>query len=284
MKYLLRGGTALAVSFLLAACQGAVTTKEPEPQPPVPTAAELLQGSWRFSAPWTDDDDVLVGKLIVTVTFTKSRWIKQRSYVYDSGELDSPWPNSEQGGWSATDNAVTITYHERGDDDMLPEEPEQFDIEYVWLDVARTKLLLQEWNGVPYSDYLPYTKVNEPVSLDGSWTFAFESDEGYTESWTMSITGETLLWVYDDGMDPDPGEESWNIVGVDGDELFITLRDTHDEERTARIAYAAGFHDGAIAVSPYWDEGNWDEDTGSWSPHPNWPHGHYWMLMRRNAE
>ena len=53
---------------------------------------------------------MLVGKLIVTVTFTKSRWVKQRSYVYDSGELDSPWPNSEQGGWSATDNAVTITY------------------------------------------------------------------------------------------------------------------------------------------------------------------------------
>ena len=47
MKYLLRSGTALAVSFLLAACQGAVTTKEPEsdPQPPGPTAAELLQGS-----------------------------------------------------------------------------------------------------------------------------------------------------------------------------------------------------------------------------------------------
>ena len=68
---------------------------------------------------------------------------------------------------------------------------------------------------------------------------------------------------------------------TDTDELFITVTITieanADEGEPAReiqqrYAYAAGFGEDAIVLSPHWDE----------AKSVTRPHGDYWMLFRRD--
>ena len=286
--------TVAAVVFL-AACQGTTPKPQPpaepvvEPQPPAPAPAELLRGSWRYSAPWREDD-VLIGQQFETITFTASRWIKQFSYVYDNGDTLRPWANQHSGAWSASDSAISITWYDRidqGDDEVLAEEPERFDVAYIWRNAERTHLLLQTWDAADlYQEYRLYTKI-EPASPEGSWTFGFENDNGYTETWTIILDGSSFRWQ--DRNQPGLVYETVGTAEINADNLFIIVDvqpDPDDEDPvdvTVRFAYAAGFSDDALALSPYWDESIEHED-GSWTlrPNPDKPHGDYWMLMRRD--
>ena len=283
MRHLRVTGGVLAVCILLAACQQAVMTKEPEPQPQ-PTAAELLRGSWRFSEPWTEDD-TRIGMRIVTLTFTQSRWIRQMSYVYDDGEPQNPWANGSSGSWSATDDAVTMTAYHEHEDELIVDEP--VSLEYFWVDVGTELLLQSEDDAVAINEYSRYRKTGPVAPPTGSRTFAFENEEAIIESWTMMFDGTDFRWVYR----PNPQmayETTGTVADVDQDEMFVTVNLTEDGEETGvtwRFAYAAGYADDALAVSPYWDEGLEDEETGHVSyPHPLRPYGNYWMLMRRDAE
>ncbi len=134
------GGTMESVRFTIAVDAGSLTNQE---------LALLLRGSWRYSTPWWEDD-VLIGQEVETITFTASRWIRQFSRAYHNGETESPWAGGESGAWSASDNAISITWYERieqGDDEVRAAEPERFDVAYVWQNDERTLLLLQTWDG-----------------------------------------------------------------------------------------------------------------------------------------
>ena len=103
----------------------------------------------------------------------------------------------------------------------------------------------------------------------------------------MEIDGSDFRWTY--RPNPDMAYAASGMVAdVDQDEMFITVNVTPDDEgdttiQTWRFAYAAGYDDDALALSPYWDEGLENEETGSVSyPHPLKPYGNYLMLMRRD--
>ena len=123
--------TLLAALVFLAGCQRAVSKPDPEPEPP---AAALLQGSWRVSGVW-DDDGVVLGSWVQTLTFTASRWVDVRAYIYaDTGLPESPWPDREQGSWSATDDTITMSWYDAGDDEVYgrPGMLREFTLRYVW--------------------------------------------------------------------------------------------------------------------------------------------------------
>ena len=281
------GGLVIAMTLVfLADCSGAAgtsTSQEPaQPTAAQPTAAELLRGSWRLSEPWTDDDGKLVGMWVKTLTFTKSRLIQATSYVYDGGEPQHS--SARSGSWSATDDAVTITWYDHEEHDEVITS-ETIDQEYFWVDVG-TELFLQRSDGsVAINEYERYKKTDPVLPPSGSWTFARENNEGIVESWTMIIEDSGFLWI--DRFTP-VTYETTGTAEVDQDEMFITVNLTKDGEEigeTWRLSYAAGYGDDALAVTPYWDEGTYNEDTGVWTfPNPLFPYGNYWMLMRRDAE
>ena len=274
------GGTMESVNFTISVDARPLTSEE---------LMLALRGSWRYSAPWREDD-ALIGQEVETITFTESRWIRQSSRVYDNGQTESPWAGQDSGEWSAADNAISITWYEwidHGDQEVRAEQPERFDVTYVWQNDERTHLLLQTWDGKEVrQEYRRYTKV-EPASPQGSWTFGFENDEGYTETWTILLEGSSFRW--EDRNQPGEVYETVGTAEIDEANLYIIVDvapDPDDEDPvdvTLRFAYAAGFGDDALALSPYWDESVEHED-GSWTlrPNPKRPHGNYWMLMRRD--
>ena len=278
------GGLVIAMTLVfLADCSGAAGTPTSQ-EPAQPTAAELLRGSWRLSEPWTDDDGKLAGMWVKTLTFTKSRLIQATSYVYDGGEPQ--YSSARSGSWSATDDAVTITWYDNEDEDEVVITSEPIDQEYFLVDVG-TELFLQGSDGsVAINEYERYKKTEPVLPPSGSWTGGFENDEGVFVSWTMIIEDSDFLWI--DRYDPEMTYETTGTAEVDQDEMFITVNLTKDGEEigeTWRLSYAAGYGDDALAVTPYWDEGTYNEDTGVWTfPNPRFPYGNYWMLMRRDAE
>ena len=233
---------------------------------PVPLA-ELLHGSWRTADPW-EDDDRRPGRHVVTLTFTKSRWIRQVSEVYDDGEPEAPWANGASGSWTATDQELSLEWREDDDDGALLRE-HRSTVAYQWANADHTAILVQEWDEeVTTGQYRLYTKVSLG-DLEGTWTFGFENEDGVYESWDMVIGGSSFEWVYR----PNPEmayPSSHRIAEVDETELVIVVVDDEDPEEALRFAYAAGYDDDAIALSPSWDEAN-----------PERPDGDYWMLMRR---
>ena len=288
--------SAVLTVFALAGCQAAMSKPEPKPEPtpaptPTPTPTELLGGTWRSVSPWHDDDERLVGTLVQTVTFTKSRWIAQHDvYVYDNGTPQEPWPNSDSGAWEASADSIKLTWYNRDDqeDDALPDAPEQFYVNYLWANDDRTQLLLQQWGGDEVRhEYFLYTKVVAPVSLDGTWTYGQPNDEfgGRLSIWSTVVNGQSLEWVAQYDPDEEPGGFFATITGTDMEEGFITM---HPNDAPAgvvlRLAIAPGYSADSILVSPFWDEGvsHGEGEEEVWtSPNPKYPHGNYWMHMLR---
>ena len=138
------------------------------------TVVSSFIGTWQSQRDWYDDDRMR-GTFTDTLTFTKSRYILQRShYMTGSATVYDSWTSS--GTWKSTDSTVTrIWMHDNDDNDDTPAVLTRVSKTYLWIE-DRSILCLQHWAddrenlGDANCELHRRVASPPPTSLLGTWT------------------------------------------------------------------------------------------------------------------
>ena len=273
---------AIAAAAVLAGCTRTVTqTVTRDVVRPAPTPS--LLGTWTGTEQVRDDNGVLTGTHVYTLTFTKSRTIAVASVRDAAGREFDRW--REVGTWSATANTVTRTWYGDDENDRRMSEPTHLAKNYAFADEGNV-LLINPWFWTTATDgYWYNTRVKTPIQdlLTGTWE---ESRDLSDRNWRETIT-----------LSPD-NSFTWRSVTTRGDIVRTELLEgpyVHDAENgfilvtitavtytrngvpfepeagegefvghTLRWAYAPTERADIIAVSSYWEEQKWNPTTRMW--------------------
>ena len=304
-------GAVLACATLLG-CQAAVTTPTPEPEPEPPEVALTLQGTWRATETWVDDDGMMISGVQI-LTFTGGGRAILYNAEYDaSGTLVDDWTQSS--GWSAT--ADTVTRRWLGDHD---DDGETSDImrevakRYYW-GAGRATMFMAPWNrDDPDSDLAHHERVTDPLpdGLTGVWTYDTEWDRredlGYIvgQHWMFTFGEDGAFTEVYRNTRRDTDESgyftvigTWRHVDEDPNSILVdvesatylrpdgTLNDLAESApywigATMRYAYAPTDSPDLITVSTRVAELMYDADAGMWVDNMYNPYGDYWMRLSR---
>ena len=259
---------AIAAAAVLAGCTRTVTqTVTRDVVRPAPTPS--LLGTWTGTEQVRDDNGVLTGTHVYTLTFTKSRAIATASIRNLAGRECDRWDTA--GTWSATDTSVV-----RG----RLNEP-SITKNYAFADEGNV-LFVNPWFWDHATEaYWPYTRIATPIQdlLTGTWESEHTSDDG-TVTWRRSMSFSGNSFTYRSG-DPE-GESSTQLEGpyrhdVENGFIMVTIstvtktedgKPVEPEEafvgHTLRWAYAPTERPDMIAVSPYFNEQAWNPNTRTW--------------------
>ena len=230
---------ALIAMGMLAGCGRAVSKpEEPEPtpmEPPGPTAAELIEGTWRRVESLVGKQSAVRHPLFhhdvyeVTLCHRQRRRADQRN---SARRLDKA-RNVVRFETTETQIAMTVLDTSpliEGQDDNHPGVPRNFHVRYFWPNTERTTIIVQEWDFMRVEtggeavrlkpEYTSYTRVTEPLTTEGSWEFQRSGDD---ERFTLTVTADSLLWQHH----PRPGmsyDTHGRITSIDAGELFVISR------------------------------------------------------------
>ena len=151
------------------------------------TVVSSFIGTWQSQYDWYDDGRMR-GTFTDTLTFTKSRYILQRShYMTGSATAYEPWANS--GTWESTDSTATrIWMHNHDDNDDTPEVLTRVSKTYLWNE-DRSILCMQHWDddreNLDNANCELHRRVASPppTSLLGTWTGIEDND-----NWSIVLT------------------------------------------------------------------------------------------------
>jgi hypothetical protein len=275
-------GALLACATLLG-CQAAVTTPTPTPEPdppPLPT----LQGTWRATKTWVDDDGMMTSGVQV-LTFTGGgRAIAHNAEFDAAGTLVDDWTLSS--GWSATADTVTRRWlDDDDDDDETPEIMGEVDKLYYWGE-GRQSMFMAPWNrDETTSDLAYWERVTDPLpDLTGTWVYVRPWNPDETSTVTINADGSIMF----DEVWPDR-DIAWRLTGTVGgvapdtliadlsglDSTLLALDGTVLREPApwgdgvGRVGFAPSAT--GILVSPPWDESDPERH----------PYGSYWMQLEQ---
>ncbi len=290
----------------------------------VPSNPTLL-GTWESVGVYHEHDDLLddyvvAGKEIITLTFTKSRYIlvetrRDGDETVDHSHSSGTWTSAMQG-------IVTKTVADRraDDDGNVIVDDKSFDKEYAW--GAGGELFIIRWDDDPDAGETQrprierYARVENPLpdSMIGSWAGPrYENIEGtwtFTETWRFilraddTVTFEVVpepayVQVPSPGADPLPPSCFHGTLTIDISELFITFTNTTSnvrdvnaqlfDNKTWRNAYAPTDRRDVIVMSTWWSEQLWpghalpveEQIAAVWKDSPWAPYGNYWLTLTR---
>ena len=290
----------ILMPLVLAACTAA-TPKAAEPDPPAPDPPPpSFHGSWQERGEWHDDGEV-IGSVIHTLTFTKSRWIEYtEAYLFGDTEVADDW--SDSGTWKADDEFITRIDSHDDDEDGVAENTMGVRKTYFWGE-GRNRLCMQAWGHehefLDLDECTPYTRAAPPAPdhLIGTWeSGAYEEDDGVIFSWEIVITADTFT------MTVERDDRVFVLSGtyeIDSDEMFILvqLEDAFNRDgslidepgspwRTGNIsrwAYARTSSSDSIVVSTHWTEltGNPVDPELGHADRLDAPHGIYWLRLTK---
>ena len=279
-------------------------------QDPVPSNPTLL-GTWESVGVYHEHDDLLdhyvvAGKKVVTLTFTKSRYILVET-PRDGDEIVDYWHSS--GTWTpAMEGSVTKTFAERDEDDdgNVTIEKKSFDKEYAW--GAGGDLFVIEWTDDPDEGETQrpnierYTRVTTLPAIQGTWAASWERLDNrnpYTDTRTLTVGADGTMEYRRDVVWA-TGHFTFRLTGtwkLDADNHYLIVtnvvfqRTSSSEEwddvalgadEWIRFGYAPAGRTDAIVLSGYWDE----QDSGGYrasvlNEGPPSPYGNYWLVLER---
>ena len=255
-----------------------------------------LAGTWGATYDWYDDGRML-GTFTDTLTFTKSRYILQRShYMTGNTSVYSDWIHS--GRWESTENTVTrIWMHDHDDNDETPEVLTRVRKNYLWNE-GRATLCMQHWaddqERVDQSDCDSYERVTSPppAELLGKWTETSDGDD----KWTIVLMRTQFTAAYGH-TEEDGAFIGFTLTGtyeVNQEELFIlvtvvdavedgeSILDTDErwwKGQVSRWAFAPTDSPTRMVVSKHWEEQDWVDQA--WVDNPEHPYGGYWLTVEK---
>ena len=258
---------------------------------PTPIGPPKLQGTWRQTHAWDDEDEGSVIH-IRTLTFFGTRFI-EHNVRRDSLSNELLFEYAEPGGWTDTGTSVIKMVSE--DDRMLTVEKH-----YV---LAGDVLAINPWwnneDSFTELDLGVFTRVQDPVAggIEGVWTRV--EDHG---GWAYTLTvGDRL--TYDEGdVDTEASARTgFTLAGPsrhdrDRGFLFVTVQTAARTEdgspdegfdpaefvgHELRFAYAPTNLPDKIFLSPYVSELEYDATTSTWKAREVSPYGDYWLSMER---
>ena len=247
-----------------------------------------LAGTWRATYEWYENDRV-VGTYTDTLTFTKSRYILQRShYMTGNTSLYDDWTRS--GGWKSTESTVTrIWMHDHDDNNDTPDVLTRVPKNYLWNE-GRTTLCMQHWADdqervdQPKCDSYERVTSPPPTALRGKWIGIGDDDNR-----SIVLTPTLFTFVIEQSED-----DVFTLTGtyaVNQEELFIrvTVEDVlengestidTDEHwwkgQVSRWAFAPTDSPTGMVVSPHWGEQAWIDQE--WVDNP---YGNYRLRMEK---
>jgi hypothetical protein len=250
------------------------------------TVVSSFIGTWHSQRDWYDDDRMR-GTFTDTLTFTKSRYILQRShYMTGSTTVYDSWTSS--GTWESTDSTATrIWMHDNDDNDDTPAVLTRVNKTYLWNE-DRSILCLQHWaddrENLDDANCELHRRVPSPppTSLLGTWTGIDDND-----NWSIVLTPTNFTAT--DG--------SFTLTGtymVNPEELFImvTVEDALEEGESilatdehwwtgqvSRWAFAPTDSPTRMVVSIHWEEQEFTNQE--WVDSTENPDGHYWLTMEK---
>lgn len=275
---------AVAAMVLLGAaligCTRTTPVDEPDPEPPAPTAAELLLGVWRNSEGSYWIDDQIVGTSHRTITITETRLIKHVANVLHDGTLDDSWVDTN-GNWAASGTALTLEGYEYDEDGPYPES---YETEFYLAD--DDTLLLVDWRDDDGHEFLRFRRVPDALPRDivGTWT---QQNIDAPDTTTITVNAEGSMLFHSDR----PGRweyrisAQWTHDAVNG---LIVMSEVEsvgpldvsglytEGEGTPRLAYVATHVPGQIVVSGWWNE------PGGYQHDENHRFGNYYHVFVRD--
>ena len=262
------------------------------------TVRSSFIGTWQSMSEW-EEDGRLVGTFTDTLTFTKSRYILNRSF-YRTGETSTEDTWDHGGSWEATDRTITrIWQHNHDDDDETPEQLTRVQKNYLWNE-DRTVLCVEHWTDdrehldSPQCELYRRVASRPPAELLGEWTGIWGND-----NWNIVIT-PTQFTVSNGRIEEDGRFIGFTLTGtyeVNLEELFIlvTIEDALEDGNTSvlefdeqwrkgqvsRWAFAPTDDPDRIVVSTHWEEHEWLEQTQEWIYSTETPYGAYWLTVEK---
>ena len=299
----------MVLMWVASGCRASVSmAPEAEPSPELPGIVGTWVGEeYRIVDDLSAEDPVQLGRGVVIMTFTKSRFITVIADYFEDGRADDEvvWAGSD--GYRIESDTVIVRIDSHVDDDgmlVIEEREKAYEL------VDDNNLNLEPWSAREPLDFTsPYMRdVAAPPPIVGTWqgTLRWERESEQTI--------QTLTFVFrDDGtystiqgytrIDAE-GRHDWvhELTGNwqhDPDELFITLTDTTYTRTppcefdycfryrdsfagaTLRIAYAPTDSADRLIFSHYWDEMIRDIVTNTWSVNDKEPFGDYDYALTR---
>ena len=257
-------------------------TREP---PPAMDPARDLIGTYRA----TVDGDV------VTLTFTRSRWIR---HVASQGLFVGC--DDKSGGWEATDAIVTKKWTEIDEDGMI--QTRSAAKAYAWGNDDRSVLLMDPWESAENGgNQRSYIRVDDPLpeTLTGVWKTVMVNERlthGLEEEWSYSINSDGTFTFMIDRPEVPGARSDFRVDAdrwiVDQSEYFLTLRGTrsaaqpdnpanHYYDKVFRNGYAPTNEKNQIVFSMWFDEQMRTDLV--WSDNERHPYGCYWLILTRQT-
>ena len=258
-------------------------TAEPEPEPEPPAALLTLEGTWRSSNNWIDDEGRERTEITVLTLTGGGRAIEHLVELDTAdGEVLESWTGN-RAGWSAVEDTVTRTfYYDHDDNDDTEDAVESVVKRYYWGE-DRDSVFIEDWGAQqPGGSVRRYVRVDDPLpNLTGTWVYVRPWNPDEISTLTINADGSVaFLEQRDDGT-------SWLLAGRIGTvdpvtylaeltELMSTPFDADGaplrepmlwKVGVGQVGFAPGVG-GRIVVSPPWVDG----DT---------PYGGYHFVMVR---
>ena len=269
---------------------------------PEDTIPAPLMGSWQTLFTNTRSDGV-TGVVTVTLTLTKSRFVRHAFIVWDDDE--TTLSRADSGTWTSTDTTITKIAHIRNEETGASSaEPVTVVKNYVWGDAERNTLHVHLWDrDVPTTRFERYTRLEPiPGGIMGVWRSSMDATKVYNSwqpaegaealgHWTLSV-GDTFIEdisPYSDSdvaftltgdlkrHDPDEGFLFIAATGVDGEPAPSDIYVGHE----LKFAYAKTGPN-TIIVSTFRDELAFNEDEMMWVDQagPD-AFGRYWLILEK---
>ena len=282
---------AAAAVTLLAACTAGPggkkasdddTDETPEVTKPKPS----LLGTWRGTDDWYKHDDrtddyYVAGTEMITLTFTKERYIEVRSAISFDGMESGD--GHQSGTWETTDSTVTRTRNE-DHDDATPGIDMSVTKAYYLLGEAGDVLYMHNFaDANPTTEFKRYERVENPLprsSLAGVWVWTITDEDGdTTRTRRITINTDGTLQLVDAATGGTQFEAvidaKWTL---DEDNYYLNLTDPTSSDGQSvmadRIAFApTAKSPNEIVVSFYWHE---TEDSDDY-----YKYGNYYMFCER---
>ena len=295
-RKLFRTVTLIAAALsILASCTAGPGAKPPgenaEEPPEVVTPEPTLVGTWRGTGDyWLHDDRTddyyVAGTEIITLTFTKDRYIYVHSGTLFDGTEGGTGQNS--GTWQATETTVTKTENvDHDDQEATPRIDVSVGKTYYLLGKSGNVLYMHDFgDSEPVNTFRRYERVENtlpPTSLAGVWTNTQTEEDGTIETKTITIGLDGTIQYREVGtpIDGDPWESEINAkLELDVANYYLDLIDSTNVDgypiMESRIAFAPTENSPTeIAVSPHWNESVSNEHYHKY--------GNYYLRFTRQA-
>ena len=293
---------AIGVAAVLGGCQRAVSTPEEDESSrmTIEPAAALI-GTWQTVHEERDDNGNVTATTTFALTFTKTRAILLHTERDSDGKIiEADWCQCESATWEANNSTITKTRVPWLEDAPNPYNDElgfwgsekiSVDRDYVFVDDAKTVLLIHPWEGHEATEtFERYTRIENPIpsgSATGMWEGEVDwprgPDEELITRWTFSFgesfTEHALETRTATGAPTTLEEFIVNGSAIHDTEDYVFSVTVESHTRTIdgapantrilpghvlRYAYAPTGNPDEIAVSLWWSEQDYDPETQTW--------------------